>query len=410
MGALALGDEVPEVAGVFLQAALKSIQLPMAEFAPDGAWAEGPGYWNYATTYNVALLAALESALGTDFGLAKIPGFAECGTFPVYVTGPLGKTFNYADAGDGTIRAPHLFWLARKFHQPDYAAYQQKVIRTPSPLDLIWFDAAFVNTKPSLDLDKYFRNSEVVTMRSAWDDPKALFLGCKAGDNKANHSNLDLGTFVLDAEGVRWFVDLGADDYNLPGYFGGQRWNYYRMRAEGHNTLVLNPANEPDQNPRAATKIMRFESRPERSFAIADLTPAYDKDARRVHRGYAMLDRKQVLLQDEVRSTQSSDLWWFAHTPAQIRISAEGQTATLNQGGKTLIAQILSPSKASFRVMDAAPLPSSPQPAKQNANRGISKLVIHIQNATDLRITVLFRSADPGNVQLTPAVTALSDW
>ena len=88
----------------------------------------------------------------------------------------------------------------------------------------------------------------------------------------------------FDALGVRWAVDLGADNYNLPGYFGGQRWTYYRLRAEGHNTIVVNPGRDPDQDPKAATRITKFESRPERAFAIADLTPAYARPARRVHR------------------------------------------------------------------------------------------------------------------------------
>ena len=77
-------------------------------------------------------------------------------------------------------------------------------------------------------------------MRSAWDDPNAVSVDFKAGDNKANHSHLDLGSFIVDALGVRWACDLGADDYNMPGYFGGKRWTYYRLRAEGHNTLVIN--------------------------------------------------------------------------------------------------------------------------------------------------------------------------
>ena len=33
----------------------------MRSFAPDGGWAEGPGYWAYATHYNVFYLAALQS-------------------------------------------------------------------------------------------------------------------------------------------------------------------------------------------------------------------------------------------------------------------------------------------------------------------------------------------------------------
>ena len=409
IGALAIADEEPALAGELLNAGLNSIQLAMREFAPDGAWAEGPGYWNYATTYNVLLLAGLESALGTDFGLSKIPGFADCGLFPIYATGPLGKTFNYADGGEGTIRAPHMFWLAKEFRRPEYAAYQHHVITQPHALDLLWFDSDLAKANSSLPLGKYFRNAEVVTMRSAWNDHDALFVGFKAGDNKANHSNLDLGSFVLDADGVRWFVDLGADNYNLPGYFGGQRWNYYRMRAEGHNTLVLNPTKHPDQNPKAATTIARFESKPQRMFAIADLTSAYASHAREVHRGIALLDRKQVLIEDELKSEQPMDVWWFAHTPAQVKLSDDKTTAILTQNGKTLNAQILSPKNATFRVLDAAPLPSSPHPEKQNENRGIRKLAIHLEGATDVRLAVVFSSTAAGPVSRAKVI-ALKDW
>ena len=75
MGALALADVEPQLAGEALCAAAESIQLAMAEFAPDGAWKEGPGYWNYATSYNAVFLAGLQSALGTDFGLSRMPAF-----------------------------------------------------------------------------------------------------------------------------------------------------------------------------------------------------------------------------------------------------------------------------------------------------------------------------------------------
>ena len=58
----------------------------MASFAPDGGWPEGPGYWDYATQYNVFYLAALETALGTDFGLDKTPGFADTGNFRIQLS------------------------------------------------------------------------------------------------------------------------------------------------------------------------------------------------------------------------------------------------------------------------------------------------------------------------------------
>lgn len=118
IGALAIGDEEPAVAGEILHNGLESLPLAMAEYGPDGAWAEGPGYWGYATKYNVFILAALEKALGTDFGLAEIPGFSLCGMMPIYSTGPSGRSFNYADSGDGVTRAPEMWWLATRFRQP----------------------------------------------------------------------------------------------------------------------------------------------------------------------------------------------------------------------------------------------------------------------------------------------------
>jgi hypothetical protein len=412
MGALALADVEPQLASEVLHDAMQSIQLAMAEFAPDGAWKEGPGYWNYATIYNVTFLAGLQTALGTDFGLSKLPAFEETGLFPIYLTGPLGRTFNYADGGDRTISAPQMFWLARKFQQPVFAWYQRHVA-APAPLDLLWFDPNESSPqKAGLPLDKYFHGAEVAVFRSDWENPQALFVGFKAGDNKANHSHLDLGSFVFDALGVRWAVDLGADNYNLPGYFGNQRWNYYRLRAEGQNTLLINPGEAPDQDPAAATRIVRFQPKPDHAFAIADLTAAYEKSARRVWRGIALLDRKTVLIQDEIQARKPAELWWFMHTPASVKIDEDGRSAVLQQVNARVRAEILSPAGARFQIMNAEPLPSSPHPEKQANNDRVRKLAIHLTNVTDSRVAVRL-VPNPPNASEAAAptrVTALSQW
>lgn len=407
MGALAIADEVPELANEILQCGLQSIKLAMAEFAPDGGWGEGPGYWNYATSYNVVYLAGLESVLGTDFGLSQCPGFAETGLFPLYITGNTDMAFNFADAREFTIRAPQMFWLARKFDRPVYSWYQQ-AHAAPHPLDLIWFAPRTTSPQEAnLPPDKYYRHVEVVTLRSSWEDKNGVFIGLKAGDNKMNHSNLDLGTFVLETHGQRWAIDLGPDNYNLPGYFGGKRWTYYRLRAEGHNTLVINPSQEPDQNPRAATRIVRFESRPNLSFAIADLTPAYAKHASRVMRGVKLFDRKTVLVQDEVAAPHPADLWWFMHTRAQINLGEDDSEARLSQHGATLVAKILSPQGVKFTIMKAEPLPTSPCPEGQHKNDNVRKLAIHIEKISNVTIAVFFA---PSEKTENPPLTHMEAW
>jgi hypothetical protein len=412
IGALALAEVEPEAAAEVLKNAVESLPRAMVEFGPDGAWKEGPGYWNYATSYNVAFLAALESALGTDFGLSQITGFRDTGLFPIYLTGPLGRTFNYADGGDHAIHAPQMFWLAKKFNQPVFAWYEHQ-LATPSPLDLIWASPA--DRSPSelrFPLDKYFRVTEVASFRSGWGDSEAVFAAVKAGDNKANHSHLDLGSFVMDALGVRWVMELGADDYNLPGYFGARRWDYYRLRTEGQNTLVINPGAGPGQDPKAAAKITRFESKQENAFAITDLTSAYRQEAQSVSRGLALLHRKEVLIQDEIHLKEPGEILWAIHTPTAARVDDEGKTILLEQAGKRLQVRLLSPPSARLEVRDATPLPSSPKVEKQAKNDGIRKVVVHQTGVRDCRITVLLRPlSHPEDASATsPEPQPLSAW
>ena len=77
-------------------------------------------------------------------------------------------------------------------------------------------------------------------------------------------------------DGIRWALDLGGDDYGLPGYsdFSGPRWDYFRLNNRGHNTLVLGG---DLQNPFASAPITAFETTPERAYAVVD----HSEDSRR---------------------------------------------------------------------------------------------------------------------------------
>lgn len=404
MGALAIAEDEPELAETILRYGLYSVRFAIDRFAPDGAWDEGVGYWQYSIRYLVAYLAALESALGTDFGLGETPGISETGYFPIYLTGPAGS-FNFADSGSGIARAPELFWLARRYDKPAYAWWQGRYEMGGgvAPRALLWyvpgqgldFDAA------ALPLDRHFREVEVVTLRSDWEAPDATFLALKAGINANHHNHLDVGTFVFDALGVRWAENLGADDYNLPGYFDYSRgrWNYYRNRAEGRNTLVINPGDGPDQNLLGSSpaRILFTRSTPELALAVADLTPAYAAWASQVRRGIALFDeRRQALIQDEIQTKEPSEVWWFMHTRADVELGPDGATAVLKQGNKRVIARILSPEDASFRFMRAEPLPSSPNPPGQAVNTGVGKLAIHLRDVTDVRLVVQLTPVEEG--------------
>ena len=397
-GALAVADRQPDLARQVVDHARRSIVRVMTSFAPDGGWAEGPGYWNYATEYNVFFLSAVESALGTDFGLKRMAGFRETGEFRIQSIGPLNRTFNYADAHDSPGAAPQMFWFAKAFSRPDYAEHESRYIGDRAGIFHLLWAAGLPAALPdsAQPLDKLFRGIDVAFFRSAWNDKDAIFVGFKGGDNTANHSHLDLGTFVLDALGQRWALDLGSDDYNLPGYFGQQRWNYYRLRTEGHNTLTIEGEN---QDPEARARLLAFHSDSERALAVADLTEAYAPHVRRAWRGIALLDRRHVLIQDEIEANRSVEVIWNFHTRAQIEI--HGGRALLSADSSRIELQIVAPHGAHFETISANPRPP------QGQQPDVANLIIRVPGTRNARLAVGITRASN---EVVPGLGPLSQW
>lgn len=244
-----------------------------------------------------------------------------------------------------------------------------------------------------------FRHVEAASLRGAWDDPGAMWLAMKGGDNAANHSNLDLGTFVLEAGGQRFGVDLGADDYALPGYFGRQRSVYYRIATAGQNTLLVDGLDQPAT---ARARITGFRTTPDFACAVVDLGAAYPA-LRAARRGIALVGRQVGVLVDEIEGGAGHDIHWQMHTGAAI--GADGPTARLSLAGVTLHAHVLEPPDARFTIEPAAQSPP------QNPNAGISRLRVDLPRREALRVAIAFsRDAPADGASLGPAAGRLADW
>jgi hypothetical protein len=118
------------------------------------------------------------------------------------------------------------------------------------------------------------------------------------------------------------------------------------------------------------------------------------------------------VVQDEIQADKPIELWWFMHTPASVRIEDDGHTATLEQVGTQLRAEILSPADAKFELRDAQPLPASPHPEGQAKNERVRKLAIHLTGITDARLAVLLMPKPPmdAGTGQAPKLSALSEW
>ena len=266
LGALAIGDEDPAPARALLERARTDISFGLSPYAPDGIYPEGPGYWGYGTDYQVLMLGALQSALGTTWNLESSPGFLASAAAQVELTGPTGKPFNFSDSGESTGLEPNAFWFASHLHQPDLLRFERQALaaavarpvtaadayhenRLFAMLAIWWSPLPSINAPSNLPLIWHGDGPNPVgVFRTSWTDTNALFLAFKGGSPSHSHGHMDSGSFVLDADGVRWAIDLGMQEYysleskNIDLWNSAQnggRWTVFRLNNFSHNTLTI---------------------------------------------------------------------------------------------------------------------------------------------------------------------------
>jgi len=421
--ALAIGLDAPEYTEKLeyvVETAIGKLKTyMMPQFAPDGGWIEGPMYWGYMIQYFTFLIKTLQSSLGTDMGLLSMPGIEATGAFPIYLTGPSGYYFNYGDCDLSVSRNPELIFLGQYFENPLYSWAQIQLAQAyVFPLDLLYCEALpLQQTIPAeTDLDKLFSNVGVITMRETWLHDDGLFVGLKGGRNSESHGDLDLGSFVLDVYGLRWVEDIGKEYYNLEGYWSygenGERWTYFRKRAESHNTLVIDPDSNADQYPLATSSVQSHRLNQDDPFAVLNLDSAYP-EVSSVRRGFRLFNKRQhLLLQDEIEPRTTHEIWWKIVTKATITLSADKRRATLSYEDNHISIHLLTPLDATFLIRDMIPLDTSPNPSEQTDNSEYTSLCIHLKDqSVSTRIGVYFvpyMGTEP--VVTPPAPTSLDSW
>ena len=365
LGALAVADEEPELAARVVRRAIQHLPVAMAEYAPDGVYPEGPGYWSYGTHYNVILLAALDSALGNHFGLDAAPGFMGSSGFIYHSAGPSGQHHNFSDLASMTGVAPALYWMAQQLDLSAITKWQdtlftenldnERFLRSRfTPLALIWRDPA-TNDHSAKEAPLAWIGhgaNPVAYFRSGWEKDD-LFLGIKAGSARVNHGHMDVGSFVLDRDGLRWVLDpstrryiefesAGLNLWNMRQ--DSARWKIHECGPFSHATLTID-----GQLHTAAGKAKIVEFCVESQSATIDLSETLSEHAVNVTRTFQLLPGEVLQVTDRLKGlSPNARVRWAFSTHAGIEI-AEGHV-TLRQSGHELPVTFESSSEFTIRV------------------------------------------------------------
>jgi hypothetical protein len=368
IGAMTIKEFAPDLARNIVNRSLANIHFAGEPYAPAGAHAEGPGYWAYGTTFYVLFAEALRSTFGTSCDLEKTPGFLRTGEYIIQLMGPSDEMFSFADSEPFWGFEPVMFWFARKLKQLDMAEPLFKRLKPMheylvsdetrddasriQPLGLIWWDPALLNMPvASRQLNWWSEGGSQpqAVMRASWEDKRATFVGIKAGSAGNSHGHMDVGSFVLEANGVRWAVDLGRDGYTLPRQHGlgedlflatqeSKRWAIFCNGPESHNILRFNGTN---QWVAGKAEIVPVKEKSVSPGYKMDLSPIYSGQMVSVHRGINLRTDKSVLIQDEWQTGErGAAVTWQMITYANVEMKKN--EIVLTQSGETMRLLVVS--------------------------------------------------------------------
>lgn len=423
VAALAFADEMPEEAEYITYKAAEGLPYSFGELSADGSYAEPVGYWGYAITHQVKAMCALNTCLADGEKLpacldfSNVSGLDNTCDFPIYYNGTAGA-FNYGDGALETVLVPCMFWLADFYNKPQYAWYaaeymddcgwKEDCLAKNATLALLWYNPEkFANSTAALPLDKFYTSDRQygangISMRSAWTQD-ALVLLAHAGDGTAAHGNLDAGGFILDWKGKRWVHMYGRTPaglkagtlYSWPNYHRREeknaRFMYYNTRAEANNSVIANPVQDmPDMYYQYYAKLTESASCTDSAYGVIDMTST-NQDYEKATRTISLTEnRSLVRICDDFQAKKSSVFYWFANTTADITLAEDKKSAVLKMDGDEMLVRIADGApQAQFEVVDAAPLPTSPNPSVQPVIPE-KKLRICVKDTDKLNLTVEF--------------------
>lgn len=410
LASMAMMDVYPDIAYRTLGNTVKAMSLLMWRFAPYGSWYEGPGYWELTMQYTTKLLDCLGTVFGTSMGLDTAEGLQYAAEAEMQQQSPFG-IYNYGDGGEGTkVYCPEMIWLAQHYDRDDVAALVVDNVRFANGEDyalaLVWKDSSLPAEGATLDLDKYYEDAYVRVMRDTWEGDEQTFVGIHAGPTWTDHFHLDGASFVFDSMGVRWARDIGMGNYNQANYWvedpGSPKWSIFRMRAEAHNTIVINQySTVEDHKIDSEAPFVRMESKPKGAITVVDTTDLFIDGVTSGRRGFAFCDnRSSLVIRDEVNVKADSDIYWFMLTGASVAI--DGNKAILTEKGRKLELEFVSNADAELSVDLAKPLPTSPT-HPEDGKETVNRIMIKAKGSGNVNVTV----------KLTPyggGLTSVSDW
>ena len=229
------------------------------------------------------------------------------------------------------------------------------------------------------------------------------FLGIKAGKARTGHGHMDAGSFVYDALGCRWAMDLGSQSYTQVEEAGVNLWSMVqnserwtkvlRIRSDYHNTLTMDLS--PFQVDNMCNILETYNSNTEQGAKV-DLSGTLGNNyVQSATRTIKLVDSKDLVIHDEVTTAVYGSLRWAMVTPA-VPTKISDTCFKLEQNGKTMYMIVEANPEVTLNTWSTDPLYEWDSP---NTGTIIVGFDVSVSAGTDVTFNVTLTETPPSGNQ-----------
>ncbi len=295
----------------------RSMDDYLETFDPDGGSSEGPGYWSYGFGYYTVLAHLIAERTGGTIMFLDGELFRKTARYPLATVLSRGLYVNFSDCDRRVgFSAPHLAYLSRALDVPELMplAREQPADRRESTLAwalrrLFWrpSDEPAGGSRPTPH--DWFSGMQWMIARYDPDDPSALVVAAKGGNNAEMHNQNDVGTVIVHASEESLIADVGRGRYTKA-YFGPTRYDHFVNASTGHSIPLANGYAQPPGGEYHA-EVLEHAAGSDRDVLALELKAAFPAEA-----DLETLVRRVVLRRDVPRgAVEITDSVRFASKP-----------------------------------------------------------------------------------------------
>lgn len=260
-------------------------------FGDDGACSEGPSYWDYGFGWFSMLNEQLETRTGGKLSLfagnEKIRAIAGYGP-AVSLRG--GRLINFADCDPKCALRPST--LAYLGDSLDHAGCRHQAAENYARLaregadydaersDFFCWSRFFLRAPMEppppgpARRDVYFPSLGIWSVSGTDREGHVWELAAKAGTNAEHHNHNDIGSFILNVDGIPLVTEIGMPEYTGEYFDPQKRYDHLAARTLGHSLPLINGYEQSTGSDFTGAVVCAGLNTPTTLFEV-DLTRAY---------------------------------------------------------------------------------------------------------------------------------------